>query len=57
MGKWYIDRSRNVSSIVSSIHYDLLKRLLNEQKKFIEPNELIDEMRIFFCSINLHLIN
>ena len=57
MGKWYIDRSRNVSSIVSSIHYDLLKRLLNEQKKFIEPNELIDEMQIDGANKNALLTN
>ena len=57
MGKWYIDRSRNISSIVSSIHYDLLKRLLNSQKSFFQTSELIEEMQIDGANRNALLTN
>ncbi len=57
MGKWYIDRSRNISSIVSSIHYELLKRLLSSEKSFIDPNELIEELQIDGANKNALLTN
>lgn len=57
MGKWYIDRSRNISSIISSIHYDLLKRLVNIQDDFIDPNDLIDELQIDGANKNALLTN
>lgn len=57
MGKWYIDRSRNISSIISSIHYDLLKRLINSKSEFIDPNDLIDELQIDGANKNALLTN
>ena len=57
MGKWYIDRSRNVSSIVSSIHFELLKRLINTKETFIDPNVLIDELQIDGANKNALLTN
>ena len=60
MGKWYIDRSRNVSSIISSIHYDLLKQALNTpilSQDFIDPNVLIDIMQIDGANKNALLSN
>lgn len=57
MGKWYIDRSRNINSIISSIHYDLLKELIDTPKQFIEPSELIDMLQIDGANKNALLTN
>ncbi len=57
MGKWYIDRSRNVSSIVSSIHFELLKRLIDNDVDYFDPNELIDKLQIDGANKNALLTN
>lgn len=60
MSGWYIDRSRNISSIVSSIHYNLLKSIIDSPlclKKSIDSQELIDELQIDGANKNALLTN
>ena len=60
MSGWYIDRSRNISSIVSSIHYGLLKNIIDSplcQQKSIDAQDLIEELQIDGANKNALLTN
>ncbi len=60
MSGWYIDRSRNISSIVSSIHYGLLKNIIDSplyQQKSIDTQDLIEELQIDGANKNALLTN